>query len=171
MRPQTGFTLLELIVTLVMSVILLGVGVPSLQEMVRSAQRKQISNGLYLALNKARYEAITRNTDVVMASADGGWNNGWVVFADLNGNLRHDPPAEEALLEVEPQSEQFPILTRPAAQTVRFSRAGRPAATVQFILCGRDAQDSRRVDTGLSGRVTLYDLRSAASVFTSSCPQ
>ena len=171
MRPHNGFTLLELLVTLVLGAILLGIGVPSLQEMTRSAQRKQISNGLYIALNKARYEAITRNTDVVMASIGGGWNDGWVVFVDANNNLQLDG-SEEALLEAEPQSEAFPIVTKPSStQTVRFGRSGRPQSTLQFILCGRDARDSRRVDTGLSGRVTLYDLRNNASLFNSTCPQ
>ena len=83
-----GFTLLELMITLTVAAILLGVGVPSFVDMVRSNRAATNINELSTAFAIARSEAIRRGANVrVCRSSDGAtcgasWADGWIVFVD-----------------------------------------------------------------------------------------
>lgn len=88
MKPS-GFTLLELLITLsVLSVTLL-VAVPQLQESLVKSEVEAMSRLLMSSISQARHEAIKRNTFVVMR-AFGGWERGWVIFDDRNHNAQQD---------------------------------------------------------------------------------
>ncbi len=93
MKKYTGFTLIELMITLAVVGILLMVGVPSLKTFMQGNQLIASTNELISALHVARSEAIKLNTRVSIcessdgASCDttGSWKNGWIVFVDGNG--------------------------------------------------------------------------------------
>lgn len=80
-----GFTLVELMITLAIGAIILGVGLPSFSGFVRGQGSKTASMDLTSALLLTRSEAIKRNTNVVLASASGGWINGWTVTVTSGG--------------------------------------------------------------------------------------
>ena len=88
MNRQRGFTLIELIITVAIVVILLTVGVPSFQEMMRSNRAATHANEFLTALNFARSEAVKRGRNVSLcpstdqATCTGGtnWAAGWIVF-------------------------------------------------------------------------------------------
>ncbi len=94
-RPG-GFTLVELMVTLTVLAILVGVALPSFRDMILNNRRTAIVNDLVSSLLLARSEAIKRGQPVsVCASSPGGssncaggtnWTQGWVVFVDPDGN-------------------------------------------------------------------------------------
>ncbi|MCB1919531.1 MAG: GspH/FimT family pseudopilin [Candidatus Competibacteraceae bacterium] len=94
MNRQRGFTLIELIITMAIAAIVLTVGVPSFQAMMRNNRAATYTNQFMSALNLARSEAIKRGWRVVLcpgnqAGCNGNaWGNGWIVFidADANGN-------------------------------------------------------------------------------------
>lgn len=87
---QSGVTLIELMVGLVIMAILLGVGVPSFRSFIAGNRLTSSSNELVSALALARSEAVRRGTRItVCKSADGaacttagGWQQGWLVFTD-----------------------------------------------------------------------------------------
>lgn len=87
-----GFTLLELMITISILAILLGIAVPSFMSTIRSNQISATSNDLVAALNLARSEASKRgNTISICASSNGtnctgaaDWNIGWLVFTDAS---------------------------------------------------------------------------------------
>lgn len=86
---QAGFTLAELLVTLLVGSILLSVGVPSYTTFVRNANQVSSANEFLSALHFARDLAVTRNVRVAVCASAGGadceattWENGWIVFAD-----------------------------------------------------------------------------------------
>ena len=90
-RHITGFTLLELMVTVSIAAILLALALPSFQSSMRSNRVATATNELLASLALARSEAV-RNTRGagVCASADGAscgidWNSGWLVWTDANG--------------------------------------------------------------------------------------
>lgn len=94
-RGEQGFTLLELLVTVALAAILLGIGIPSFIDTIRNNRMATASNDLLGAMHLARSEAVKRRAPVtVCSSADplnapacsAGFLNGWVVFADDNGN-------------------------------------------------------------------------------------
>jgi type IV fimbrial biogenesis protein FimT len=90
MKKNSGFTLIELMITMAIVAILLTVGVPSLKTFMQGNQLIAATNELVSALHVARSEAIKLNKKVtVCASADGkkcanskDWAQGWIVFVD-----------------------------------------------------------------------------------------
>jgi type IV fimbrial biogenesis protein FimT len=75
-----GFTLIELMVTIAILAITLGLAVPSFQEFVARNRLAAATNELVSALALARSEAVKRAARVTVASAD--WTAGWQVFVD-----------------------------------------------------------------------------------------
>jgi len=88
-RPL-GFSLIELLVVLAIAAVLLGIGVPNMQEYVVSSRLSGASNDLFTALNVARSEAVRRGVQVTLATngAAGSrdWTTGWTMFVDTNAD-------------------------------------------------------------------------------------
>ncbi len=86
MKKVTGFTLVELMVTLVVASILLMVGVPSFIETIRRNRTVSQANELVTALNLARSEAVKRGMQVTVLRTGAEWEDGWQVFVDEDGD-------------------------------------------------------------------------------------
>ncbi len=63
-----GFTLVELMVTLVVAIVLLTIAVPSFRQITISNQLTTAANEVVLAVNTARMEAIKRNASTQLCS-------------------------------------------------------------------------------------------------------
>jgi len=85
---SSGFTLIELMITLAIAGILLAVGIPSFNSIITSNRLTTYANELVTALNLARSEAIRRGVQVTMSTGNtgGNWGSGWTIFTDSNGN-------------------------------------------------------------------------------------
>jgi type IV fimbrial biogenesis protein FimT len=81
MKNLRGFTLIELMITIAVAAILLSIGVPSFQNIIRENRLATQANELITALNLARSEAIRRGQNVTVTPNGGDWNSGWVVAA------------------------------------------------------------------------------------------
>lgn len=100
MNGQRGFNIIELMVTIAVLGVLLGVGIPGVESYIQNSRMTTQINSLSTSLSQARSEAIKLNQRVVACvSSDGaacdsagsghGWNVGWLLFVDRNrdGNL------------------------------------------------------------------------------------
>lgn len=95
---QRGFTLVELLVTLVLSAILVVLAIPSFTNQLREWQRDSATKAFTAHVQLARSEAIKTSRRVVMCSSTDGsdcadsndWSTGWIVFVDANGDGSHD---------------------------------------------------------------------------------
>jgi type IV fimbrial biogenesis protein FimT len=67
--PAKGFTLIELMVTLLVLAILASVGIPAFQRLVAENRVSSQANATQGALQFARSEALKRRGDVVMCQA------------------------------------------------------------------------------------------------------
>ena len=83
--PQRGLTLLELLITLVILSLLLSIGLPSFQRQIDQSRAHTATQSLMSALQATRHRAIARNGRATLR-AQGGWENGWELFDDLNHN-------------------------------------------------------------------------------------
>ena len=82
MRRQRGFTLVELVVTLVIASVLATVAMPGMSTMLVSNRIRTSGTDLMSALLLARSEAIKRNGQVAVQPAIAGdWSQGWIVEA------------------------------------------------------------------------------------------
>lgn len=109
-----GFTLLEMIITMVIAGVLASVGIPSMVSLIRNNRLAGQTNELISALLYARSEAIKRNGQVILCRSTDlgtvtgatpptcatggttGWETGWLVYFDANNNATFDPPTTGA---------------------------------------------------------------------------
>jgi len=93
MGRENGFTLIEVLVTIVVVSILLAAGVPSFMDFIKNNRLSAQANSLVAAVQVTRNEAVKRGTgmvicakdpDNVACSGDNNWTNGWIIFSDLD---------------------------------------------------------------------------------------
>lgn len=98
---QRGFTLWELLMTLLVAGILLGLGVPNVMEFQRSGVMTAAANDLVTGLLQARTEAVKRQVPVTFCLSDdpaadppacvreavSNSTRGFIIWADENGDL------------------------------------------------------------------------------------
>jgi len=160
-----GLTLPELLATIAVAAIVLGIAVPSFRELFVQNRLTTRINHLVLDLNFARSEAVKRGGPQVVlckstddgascsTAADGIWETGWIVFVDDG----------DGVLEVGEKKLRV-RLPLPAGFTLRASSGfvdkviyrstGVAAKTGQFTLCaGNDRTRARTVIINALGRI------------------
>jgi type IV fimbrial biogenesis protein FimT len=139
----TGFTVLELLVTLSIAAILLAAGAPSLQQFTQRQHMKAAVGSLHNDLLLARSEAVFRTLEVVACPGEpaGGctgasdWSRGWIVFADENGDRQRQ--SSESLLRHGQWFEGMRISSSSGRSSVRFFPDGSaPASNGSIAFCG-----------------------------------
>ena len=114
-HASQGFTLIELMVTVSVLAILVGLALPNLRSFLVSNRLSSDVNGLIGLLNYARSEAIVRNQSVVVCPKTNGaaitcedtqfWGEFETqVFVDINGNNQRNSP-EDVLLKTIPATD------------------------------------------------------------------
>lgn len=97
-QAKSGFTLYELLLTISLVVIIIGLAVPSFAAIIANGRLRAEVNALFGAIHLARKESIMRRSVVsICPSTDGArctagldWSDGWIMF---NNRDRDEPPA------------------------------------------------------------------------------
>jgi len=105
MMKQSGFTLIEMMVVLAIAVILTTTAVPSFQTFIQNNRMTTASHQFIASLNLARSEAvkhgkqvtICKSSDSANCTASNGWEQGWIIFVDEDGNGARDVGTDEIL--------------------------------------------------------------------------
>lgn len=158
---QHGFTLIELLVTVSVASILLTVAVPSYQTFIQDSRLITQSNSLHTALSMAKSEAVKSSGLATICPSTNGtgctggnvWSNGWLVFADLNGDGIVD--AGDRIIQVGAPLTGGNVLNGNIGTSVTFTASGfiRGGAGT-FSLCDdRGASKSKRLILNLQGRL------------------
>jgi len=117
-HKQGGFTLVELMFTVIVLAVLLGIGLPNFRDFLRNSRMTAAANDLLTDYNYARSEAVKRRLPVTICkSTDGaacatavtGSFSRWIVFLDRNGDglvtgATSGPPATPADLILKDRS-------------------------------------------------------------------
>lgn len=92
MPRNIGFTLIELMITITVMAILIGVAVPSFQVLIQNHRAATTANQLITGLLFTRSEAVKRGAEVSLCPLSGGWSGnsgGWqaMVGGDCSGDV------------------------------------------------------------------------------------
>jgi type IV fimbrial biogenesis protein FimT len=138
MSKERGFTLVELMITLVIAAIVLTLAVPSFRNTIQNNRITTQVNEVVTAFNLARMEAIRQgspvsvcpSTDQATCSGANNWATGWIVFSDTNaaGN-----PAVGTLIRVWDALPGNPVVSETGGATfVRYQSNGTTGVLVPF---------------------------------------
>jgi len=162
MNSHRGFTLIELMVTIAVLAVLLGIAIPSFTESTLGSRLRTQANELAAGALLARSEAIKRNSAVRMCvSADGascitgGWEQGWVVFHDADDDGALDT-GEAVLLQHQAAASGFKITGTVAS--VRFQGTGVGATQATLTVCRATPSvggQERVVNITVTGRTSV----------------
>ncbi len=196
-RQQTGFTLYELMITVMIVAVILSFGIPNLRQFTLNSRMTGTANDLHAAFMMARTEAAHAKTNVtICASADpmgaatcgGTWDQGYVVFIDDNADLVRD--AGEAVLRSHPPADNG-VLLRVANAATYFMYAptglgrqdtGTNTPVSQVVICDDRGNDPRPRNTSTArlfvstplGRATIVRdhglIENALTTMGETCP-
>ncbi len=99
-RAQAGFTLYELLITVIIVGVILSFGLANLGDLTRNGRMTSTANDLHAAFHLARSEAARAKSNItICASANsmaaaaqcgGTWDQGYIVFVDTDGDILVD---------------------------------------------------------------------------------
>jgi type IV fimbrial biogenesis protein FimT len=129
---MSGFTLVEVLIAMAVVAILLTIGVPSFRYVTNSNRIASEINGLLGDMQFARAEAVKEGRPVtVCVSTDGAtcansntWQNGWIVFSDVNGNAAVDAATDIVLRVQTTFSSTDTFVATNNVKAVTFNREG-----------------------------------------------
>lgn len=177
-RPSQGHTLTELISTLAIGAIIVSMAVPSFATLLQSNRLTTSINTLAASLNYARSEAVKRNQRIVVCKGNvetgcdknRQWHDGWIVFADLNGDktIGEDEPllwTQDAL----PPQQTLSWNAFSSSNYAIYYPSGRASSNGTFTFCDeRGAAAAKALILAKTGRVRVSDKSAQGHVLQ--CP-
>lgn len=140
---QRGFTLVELMVTVVVLGIFLSIAVPSFRSLLEAQRVKAMAYDMVADLSLARSEALKRGSDLTLAPQQtGDWTSGWTLKSGTEIVAQRAAPGTSVRMVQAPA-------------TVTFDRNGRVANAVDVIRFGFEDSQShnpRCISLDPSGR-------------------
>jgi type IV fimbrial biogenesis protein FimT len=165
LKHQSGFTIYELMITMLIVGIVLTLGIPNLSEFTQNSRLTSTSNDLHSSFQLGRSEAARSKTNITIcasansldpaATCGGTFNDGWIIFIDPNGDLVRDV-GENILRAHPPVATGVTVTTNGGANYFSFAGTGlgrgdvggNPSLSTAMIC------DARGIDDAPGGRAT-----------------
>lgn len=169
-KNQQGFTLYELMITVLIVGIVLSLGIPNFQAFTQNGRMTSTANDLHAAFHLARSESSRAKTNITIcasanamsaaANCGGTWDQGYIVFVDQDGDINRSGATETVLRAHGAAATGVTLAVANDATYFSYSAAGlgRPnvggnTAVSQVVMC-----DKR-------GNITAAGGNSAARLF------
>ena len=175
MTRNTGFTIIELMLTIAVAGVLLAVGVPSFVTMTKNNCLTNKTNALISAFQIARSTAITERTDIILAAkcmsdtednngvADGScaagdeYGSGVVVFRDIDGDNLADSEANDVNGDGNINEADFEII-----RAIDFTCAATIDETANRLSFTYQADGTTTLAAGATGFFNICDDRDSS---------
>ena len=169
-RGESGFTLIELMITVAVLAILLGIATADYGPVVNNNRLVAAVNQLQGELGFARSSAASSSSSLTFCSSSDGascsgntnWESGWLIFTDADGDRAVD--SDDRIIKVNSGLEGvsmrragFSFPTGVIQFNSRGELMGNAATSGSFIFCGPDSDESvaRGVVLQISGASRL----------------
>lgn len=164
-RFPRGYSLIELVVSIVIGTLLAVTGIPWFYTFVQNQRITTEVNRIIGHLHLARTAAITTGTSVVVCKSETGtdcvaqvprgadWNSGWIVFIDKNDNGIREP--EERLLQARSTIGRQITMTFNQPGRIRYSPMGHARTGTLTVCDHRGARFAKAITLYWTGRARL----------------
>lgn len=133
-QSQNGFTLYELLITVLVIGTVLAFGIPNFSEFTANSRMTATANDLLSSFHVSRSEAARAKSNITIcaspnplagdaATCGGVFDQGWIIFQDTDGDIVRDP-GEPLLRAQPPLPNGLNIITNPAANYFSFAATG-----------------------------------------------
>jgi len=172
MKKNSGFTLLELVITVAMISIVMAIAIPSMTTFNQNDRLTTSINRLIGHLAYARSEAVKRSQPVSLCISSNStsctgssWEEGWILYidADGDGDFSEDTASGEVILRVEQalggnQELTSTTITDQVTYDYRGFADPNTTSTGSFLLCdNRVGAFGKTIRISNTGRVRLED--------------
>ena len=163
--PQRGFTLIEMLVSMVVLAVILTMAVPALSGFVRSSKVRAAQSELIASFMLARSEAAKRGIPVSLVAsapvASNEFGGGWTVWLDANSDGVVDT-GEEVIRRLPDLGGSVTVAANDGTNNVtlvRYAPSGflTAAGPISFKVCGSGAPTGFAVALQLVGLADLND--------------
>lgn len=169
----SGFTLIELMVTVAVVAVLMAIGAPQLRAFMLKQGVQADVNSLATAIKLARSEAMKRSGAVSICPMPAGatapgcdtkanessWQHGWMVFIDYPnsaGALGTFEKGDTPLLsEQSPHSKS--ITTSKIVDNISFLSLGTPTGVMTTFKIGESGHPCKQVQFAITGRALITE--------------
>jgi type IV fimbrial biogenesis protein FimT len=162
-KNQNGFTLYELLITMLIVGVVLTYGVPNMLAFNQNGRITSTANDLHAAFHLARSESGRAKTNITIcasanpldaaANCGGTWDQGYIVFVDNDGDINRSGATETVLRAHGPVADGVTHLVANDATYFSYSSTGlgRPnvggnTAISQVVVC-----DERGIEIAAGG--------------------
>ncbi|MGZ5014211.1 MAG: GspH/FimT family pseudopilin, partial [Methylobacter sp.] len=178
-KHNAGFTLPELMITIVIAGILVGIAIPSFTSTISSNRLTTYANELVTALNLARSEAVKRGVQVTVrrkGTTSAQWESGWDLFVDSDGSNTFNDNGNATLCETGEDCLLRTYDALPSGYTLRtgsshYKDYGAYLSSGLSVAGGDAFRLCNATDTTTSRTITISTIgRTRVSTGTTSCP-
>lgn len=164
-----GFTLIELMITMVVAAIVLGIALPSFQTQLLNNRSVALGEDFATSINFVRSEAVKRATRVSLcaskdgATCAGNWTDGFIAFVDIATTDKAAAPVVGTILRTWEKQDSNAVITvqsdADAVTFIRYTSLGALAKVkdkpleIKTELKKCSGKAARKVSIGLSGLV------------------
>ncbi len=169
-KETSGFTLIELIITIALAAILLGIGVPGFNELISTNRLAGGSNEFIASMGLARSEAIKSRANITVTASDSSdsgneWGKGGWSVTDSGGN---------SLKVVAALADAGITLDSVGGKTFfTYSANGAVDSSQNLYMCAEPGDPERWIQVTATGRVSISrgdDAATANNPDSYACP-